>query len=161
MTWRRHKFGLLAMLLGIYALGLAAVPMVIFDEPPKWFGDHRGRDGTPPNPATTRPGGVTVSTKRFSFSFRKNKKAEPEPTLTVSAPPATASPSRPFKIGSVFVALIGLAVAALGSARERGKALPAYAAAFCVAAIAFEYVLVALAVGVAITVILLILGNVS
>lgn len=168
----RHILGLTALLLGACACGLAAIPGVAFDEPSPWLSrraDDRNGEGHASRGdggASTQPGGVSVSTRRFRFTLGR-KPAAATTTQPTAPPSPAASPapnslrSKPYTIAAIVVSLAGLVCVALAAARERGRALPSFAAAFCVAAITWQYVMAGILIGMVIAVVILVLSAFS
>ncbi|HEX8913016.1 MAG TPA: hypothetical protein VF796_11700 [Humisphaera sp.] len=168
---RRHWVGTLALLLGLSAMALVALPSAVY-----------GKDATRPEaapPAGTGggikgTGEVTVSSKRFSFSFGRKRDADrpattpaataPATPAAETAPPPKATPAdtiRDCRVAGMACAIAGLGVTPFGWMRRRQRTLAGTAALLCCAALAWQYVLVGVAVGVAVAILFVILAHVG
>jgi hypothetical protein len=129
------------IILGIGALLLALLPAVIYDERPKWpWSEEKPKAAE----------GVTFKTKRFQITLGGDKE------LPAAEPP---SPTRPYLIALIIVAVVGIGFAPFAWTCERHRPIAASGAAMCCIALTWQYIIVGVVVGVALALFLYVLGH--
>jgi hypothetical protein len=148
--------GILGLLMGVLALGLAVIPaMVIGRDLQLPFADAK-KDRMAAEPIPEREGGVTIKIKKLSVNFGGRVPAKKEPA---PAPPEiTKDPIRWFTISAVVCALIGLSLSSIGQLREKHTALTISSMGCCAAAITWQYFAFGIAVGAAAAAFLIVLA---
>lgn len=150
---RGFLLSILGLIVGVVAIGLASIPAIAFDKPlPNPFAEEQQEKVEPP---AEREGGVTLKYKSFSVQFggkAVEKKPAPEPE-----PEVAHDPVRWFTVAAIGCALVGIVIAGVGQLRERHTPVTVAAMGCCVAAIAWQYLVVGIAVGVAVAVCLILL----
>ena len=150
---RRHWLGLVCLVLGVLAVGLMVIPPAVADEraplPRSAAEDRRPKAG---NSETT------VSVGKFSFSWRKKHDAVESPAPAAPAKPPSTDWRRICTVAGLSTALLGILVSPLAFTRQRrSRPLAVSGAALCCAALAWQYIMVGIAIGVAVAVLLLVI----
>jgi len=155
---RPFVLSIIALVMGVIALGLASIPALALDLPlPNPFAEKE-EEKPRPEPTPEREGGITLKYKKFSVNLggkvSKEKKAvEPEPELEI-----TKDPARWFTISAIGCALVGLVISSIGQFREKHIALTASSMGCCVAAITWQYFAIGIFVGAAAAAFLIVLA---
>lgn len=156
VRFRRHVLGIVALALGACSLGLVAIPAVVFDEPvPR---PRQAPEPAKPDPPVDDSGGITLSTKRFSIHLGRKQDPATRPVAAVVPAPPPRSPTKPYRVAAVAVALVGLVTATLAAVRERHWGMAGAAAVFCVGAVMWQYLVLGVVIGAAVAVLLLFLA---
>ena len=168
---RQHILGIIALLAGTAALGLAVIPGIALDQPLPFAREQRPPQPPPPPPEKEQ-GGVTLKYKKVSVTFGGGKekkdaeqKPDADPVAQNVAPPAqTAAPEdrarlvKGFTIAAICCSLLGLIFGPIAWAREKQPALSGSAMAICCAAILWQYIVIGIVVGLVIAIVLLVLS---
>ena len=151
------------MLSGVIALGLAAIPGMALDHPLALAARDR-KD--PPAPAQTEPG----ATFEITITFRSDKTApDSAGERAMGDPPAVDRQTtddrgrllKYFTIAAISCALVGLVLGPVAWVREKQPALSGSAMAICCVALLWEYIIIGIAVGVAVVIVVLLLGHLA
>jgi hypothetical protein len=139
-----------ALLAGTIALGLAAIPPIVFDRP---FG-MAPIEQPAAQPRGERQGGVNFKFGKLEVNV--GGKVQPPP------PPIPApNPVKWFLLSAIAFALPTIVVGAIAWHRERHPALAGTGMALGVLAVAWQYIIIGIAVGVAVVIILVLLSALS
>ena len=164
---KKHILGILALLFGITALGLAVIPGIILDRALPFAPKHRDE---PVPPAAEPEGGVTLRIKKFSISIgggKKDTNKNDQPAQDIRrAVEAENQRHRDrlfkwFSISAASCALIGLTFGPIAWAKEKQPALSGSAIGISCLALTWQYIVIGLAVGVAIAVLLTVLAHIA
>lgn len=170
---KKHILGILALVMGVAALGLAVIPGIALDRPFPAAPKPRAEPAPPPPPAEPG-GGVTFRVKQFSVTLGgSKKKAQADNQPAQQAPPVVDQPIpkdraipndgdrllKWFTIAAVSCSLIGLILGPISWAREKQPALSGSAMGICCLALVWHYVVMGIAVGVAVAVIVILLSH--
>ncbi|MDB5320042.1 MAG: hypothetical protein JWN40_1673 [Phycisphaerales bacterium] len=161
----RHLLARLTLLLGVVALGLVVLPAMVYDQPPFRAAadkeqDSHGDDRTSKPPVAHR---FNVKINKFEFAFGKAttqpSTAPGETPLPTQPPPPPPNPVKPYQIGAVVVALLGLITGPTAwTTARRSRPLVVSGMTCCCVAITWHYVVAGLVIGVAVAILLFILG---
>jgi hypothetical protein len=163
-TMIKHPFGIAALVVGIMALGLAVIPGIALDRPLPFVHEEL------PPPEPEQEGGVTLKYKKFSVTFgvrTKDEDANQDHEVEQNGPAAVDQKRRIdrdqwlkwFTISAVSCSLIGLILGPISWAREKQPALSGTAIGICCLALVWQYIVIGIAVGVAVAVLLIVLSN--
>lgn len=139
----------LVLLAGGTALGLAAIPPFVLDRPLGIAPIEK----TDPPPAE-RQGGVNFKVGKFEVNV--GGKVEPPPPIV---PPPT--PLKWFFVSAIALALPTIVVGAIAWHRESHSALAGTGITLAVLAVAWQYIIIGIVIGVAVAILLLLLGSLS
>ena len=156
---RPMRLSVIALLLGLAALGLAVIPGMAFGRPlPNPFAEEK-KPAPVVEPPAEREGGVTFRFRTWSVNFF-GKGAEKKPALPPVDPPPelTKDPVHWFTISAVGCALLGIGLASFGHVRERHTPLTVCAMGCCAAAVTWQYFAFGIILGVAAAIALIILS---
>ena len=161
-----HIVGILALLVGITALGLALIPGIALDRPLALPAEYHE---PPAAPKAEPEKGVTLRFKKWSVTLGGGKK---------DADPNAAAPNAPkrideqlrgerdrllkwFTISAVSCSLIGLVLGPISWVREKQPAISGSAIAISCFAILWQYIIIGIVVGVAVAVFLIVLSHLA
>jgi len=147
------RLSLLALLAGAIALGLAAIPPIAFGRPIALAAE----EDPPAPPRAERQGGVTFKLGKFEVNVG-GKQPDPKPLPAVGP---LAHPIKWFLISAIAVALITVVGGAFAGHRDRHPVLAGTGMALGVLAIAWQYVIIGIAIGVTVAVLLILLHALS
>jgi len=142
--------GIAAVLLGVVALGLAIIPIAVFEVPPPW----PSKPAAPPQQVIE--GGKSMEWKGARITIGGTSR-------TVDPPPPRAPPtsSKIVFICTAVVALAGIAAGVIASWRERSFLLGRPAVVMCSMALLWHYILIGVVVAVAFILLVVILAHVA
>jgi hypothetical protein len=161
---KQHAIGITALIVSVIALGLAAIPMIVWDQSPL---TPQEREVEPPRAEPKSK--FTIRIKKFSISFG-GQPAEPDKDDAVRDDAADALQVRPAvvdhtakwcKVSSISFALIGLVLGPIAWVREKQPPLSGTAMTICTIAIFWQYVVLGIAIGVAVVVVLLLISSLA
>ena len=163
---KRHIVGILALLVGITALGLAVIPGIALDRPLALPAEHHER---PAPPKAEPEKGVTFRFKKWSVTFGGGKKDADANAAAPNAPQAVDEQLRGerdrllkwFTISAVSCSLIGLVLGPISWVREKQPAISGSAIAISCFAILWQYIIIGIVVGVAVAVFLIVLSHLA
>ena len=139
----KSAIGTTTLVLGVAALGLAAIPGILFDVPHPWAA---GR----PEPAVR--GQKSIEWRGLKLKWG-GKPVEADP-----AGPVRMTPAKGFALAAAAVAVIGLALGPLAWYRERRYVLAAPGMGLCCLALTWQYVLFGIMAGAAAAAFLVVLA---
>lgn len=145
-TW----MSVLVLLAGGIALGVAAIPPLLFDQP---LGLAPVNNPVPP-PRAERQGGVNFKLGNLEVNVGGK----------VQAPPPVIPPPNPVKwffVSAMAIALPTIVIGAIAWNRESHPMLVGTGMALAVLAVAWQYIIIGVAIGVAVAIILLLLSALS
>ena len=167
---KEHTFGITALLVGIIALGLAVIPGIALDQPVP-FANEQPDEPLSPNP---EPSGVTLKFKKWSVTIGGDKKETdhdiPNEDGLKQEDSAVADQQRSIDrddllkwctISAVSCSLIGLILGPISWVREKQPVLAGSAIGICCLALVWQYIVIGIAVGVAIAVLLFVLSQLA
>jgi hypothetical protein len=161
---KRHAIGILALLVGITALGLAVIPRIVLDRPLALPAEHHERRAPP---KAEPKEGFTFRFKKWSVTFGGGKKDGDANAAAPNAPAARDEELRTerdrllkwFTISAVSCSLLGLILGPISWVREKQPAISGSAIAISCFAIVWQYIIIGIVVGVAVAVILIVLSH--
>jgi hypothetical protein len=136
------------------------LPSIIYEQPLPWTSANKDKDRpgdrTPRSPTTHR---FNVRINKFEFAFGKASTQPSTTTVEAPAPPPPANPVKPYQITAVVVALLGMITGPTAwTTARRSRPLVVAGMTCCFFAIAWHYVVAGVVIGVAVAVLLFILG---
>lgn len=147
----------LTLLIGVVALALVIIPAIVYDEPAPW--EKKEREARRQRRAD---GELKIKVKGIEFTWGRRsttQAGEASPAVEAPTPPPPADPIKPYKLSAVILALTGLIVAPMSWRSRNGRPLAVTGVVLCCAAIFWHYIAVGVAAGVAVGILLLILGS--
>jgi hypothetical protein len=135
------------LLTGGIALGLAAIPPIVFERPLGLAAIDKPAD---PPPAE-RQGGVNFKVGKFEVNVGGKVQAPP-PVIP------TPNPVKWFLVSAIALAIPTIVVGAVAWHSERHRAIASTGMALGVMAIAWQYIIFGIAIGVALAIILILLS---
>ena len=141
------RIGAVAVLLGVSALGLAIIPRAILGVPPPW-----------PEAPVAEPTEIVEGGKTFEWKGAKVTVGGTTKVVYPPAPPPPSTASKTVFVLTALVALVGIATALIAAWRERSYVLGGPAVALCTIALLWHYILIGVAVGIALVAIVIILA---
>jgi hypothetical protein len=161
-----HIVGILALLVGTIALGLAVIPGIALDRPVALPAHHQER---PVPPKAEPEKGVTFRFKKWSVTFGGGKKDADANGAAPNARDAKDEQLREqrdrllkwFTISAVSCSLIALILGPIAWVREKQPAISGSAIAISCFAILWQYIIIGIIVGVAVAVFLIVLTHLA
>jgi hypothetical protein len=147
----------LTLLIGVAALALAIIPAIVYDEPAPWEKEKREE-----RRQRRGDGELKIKVKGIELTWGRRPATQPvaaAPAVEAPPPPPPADPIKPYRLSAVILALTGLIVAPLSWRNRGGRPLAVTGVVLCCAAVFWHYIAVGVAAGVAVGILLLILGS--
>lgn len=180
MSEKKHTIGLIGLVFGLLALGLAVLPGIIFDQPPQnpfapsATSAHASYSPAPASSVPEGPPAVKLQYKSWSLGFGRKKKVADEQNVA-DEQKAAALPKQPdaselaaitkkermkwFSVAMVVTALIGVGFSVFARAREPRWSLPASGVSCCCTALTWQYFVVGICAGAAAAAFLIVLSK--
>lgn len=146
----RASLSYVALGVGVLALGLAVIPGIAMDQPLPILDDSEERK-------ESQAARWTFSFNDVSFSIGGEKTDDEEETEAERA----RRIRRGFDLSAAGLAICGMVLGPVSWAREKRRALSGSAMGICVLALVWQYVVIGIALGVAVAVLLIVLGHLS